>query len=186
MKHNYPKITLWVNFAFISVMMVLVGLWNVCPYELREFGIVVLLSELFVALLFVLFLFGAPMVAAQVCALEARDHSGSLRHFLTWLLALIQAPFSVALYMIGQLFFKLLNALHTQTTRAWVDWAINADELHAKLFGGCLILYSIGLVIACLRCRYSKGEKVFITVLMCWQVILWTLQFRMTLDWLRS
>ena len=184
--HNYPKITLWMNIAFILVMMVLVGLWNVCPHELREFGIVVLLFEIFVGLLFVLFVFGAPMAAAQVCALEARDHPGSRRHFLTWLLSLLQAPISVALYIIGQLFFKLLHALDTKSAPAWVDWAVKADRLYAIIGFGCLILYSIGLVIACVCCRYPKGKKIIITILMGWQVIFWGLQLLMTLNRVRS
>ena len=167
-------------------MMLVAGIMQVCPQELREFGIVVLLFEIFVGLLVVLYFFGAPMVAAQVCALEARVHPDSRRHFLTWLLALLQAPISVALYMVGQLFFKLLKTLDTQSAPAWVDKAIKADELYATLGFGCLILYSIGLVIAGLHCRYPKGKKVLITILMCWQVILWALQIRIVLDWLRS
>ena len=159
---------------------------NVCPYELREFGIVVLLFEIIVGLLIVLFVFGAPMAAAQVCALEARYHPGSRRHFLTWLLALLQAPISVTLNMIGQLFLKLLNALDTQSAPAWVDWVIKTDKLYSTLGFGWLILYSIGLVIACLRCGYPKGKKVLLTILMGWQVIFWGLQLLMTLNRVRS
>ncbi|MBR4125206.1 MAG: hypothetical protein IKR13_03300 [Victivallales bacterium] len=166
-------------------MMLLVGLMPGGIYE-PDFGIMELSCGIFVGLLIVLFVFSAPMVAAQICALEVRDHPGSRRHFLTWLLALLQAPISVALYMVVRLFLKLLHTLDTQSAPAWVDWAIKADRLYAIIGFGCLILYSIGLVIACVCCRYTIEKKVFIIILMGWQVIFWTLQLLMTLGWLRD
>lgn len=35
-------------------------------------------------------------------------------------------------------------------------------------------------------CRYTIEKKVFIIILMSWQVIFWTLQLLMTLGWLRD
>jgi hypothetical protein len=93
---------------------------------------------------------------------------------------------SVALYMVVELFLKLLNALDKVSAPVWVDKAIKAEELYAKLGFGGLILYSIGLVIACVFCRYKFENKVFIVILMGWQVIVWTMQLLMTLGWLRS
>lgn len=185
MIHNYPKFTLWVNLAFILVMTLLLGLMPGGIYE-PGFSIMELLLGHLVGLLIVLCFFGAPMVAAQVCAWELHIHPGSRRHSLTWILALLQAPMSVALYMVVELFLKLLNVLDKGSSPAWVNKAINAEELYAKLGFGCLILYSIGLVIACVFCRYKFEDKVFIVILMGWQVIVWTLQLLMTLGWLRD
>ena len=184
-QYNYPKITLWANLAFLLVMMLLAGLMPGGIYE-PDFGIVELLCGIFAGLLIVLFIFGAPLVAAQICALELRNHPGSRRYFLTWLLALLQAPISVALSMVGQLFFKVFHALDTKSAPAWVDWAVKADRLYAIIGFGCLSLYSIGLVIACMCCRYPKGKKVLLTILMGWQVIFWGLQLLMTLNRVRS
>ena len=185
MKYNYTKITLWANLAFILVMTLLLGLMPGGIYE-PGFSIMELLLGHLVGLLIVLCFFGAPMVAAQVCAWELHIHPGSRRHSLTWILALLQAPMSVALYMVVELFLKLLNALDKVSAPVWVDKAINAEELYAKLGFGGLILYSIGLVIACEFCRYKFEDKVFIVILMGWQVIVWTMQLLMTLGWLRS